>query len=227
MRSPFLSSLSAIAVVLGACGGVRASVDFTLSAAPDPAYFTISGPSATILDVGQTGATTLDAGPLIAQPGIGALQADLAGLTLEYAEPSLTSNLQDTEHVSFTFGYDVTVNDLDTSVSKTILVTGKISGKVSSTDSALKITDFRATPSTLDLGGDHFTITASLSPTTGRPDPGTAPLVWGPSGSLLLHIADPPASGVAAVPEPASFALLGLGGAIALKLLRRRKPAAA
>jgi len=217
-------ALSAFAMVLPLGGLARADLDFTLSAAPDPAYFTIAGPAASILEVGQTGTTTLFPGELVMAPTGGALVTGLAGIDVTYARPYVTSTLGMPEAVSFRYGYDVTVNDLATGASATVLVTGTIGGTASSDESNLAAFGFSATPSTLDLGGNNYTITASVSPLDGTPTGGTAPNVLTGVGSLVLHIADPPAgSDPTAIPEPDSIVLLGLGSLGVLGLLRRRR----
>ena len=225
MRLSATSALAAVILVLP-FGAARADLDFTVSVAPDPAYFTIDGPSASILLVGQTGTTTLYPGESVTLPTSGTLQTGLEGIDINYAKPYVTSTLGNPEAVSFTYGYDVTINDLATGVSDTVLVTGAIGGMASSTGSNLIAFGFSSTPSTLDLGGDIYSITESVSSGDGSPTPGTAPNVLGGIGSLVLHIADPPGAGPNVVPEPGSMVLLGLGGLLAAGLFRRRKTAA-
>ena len=106
----------------------------------------------------------------------------------------------------------LTVNTLNNPTPVTFMVGGTISGTFSSTGSTgVTVTSFAPLPITPQGSPDAILLTPSIQGFGTAPNVGTGP------GSLVIHIS------AAAVPEPASIALLGLGGLGLVGLVARRR----
>jgi len=126
-----------------------------------------------------------------------------------------------TDNYNFNYQFDVTVTDLASSDSGIFSFTGNFQGTITGTGTLYQVntTNFTTliTPTSQTLGGILYTV--SLPPgffAAGGPPAG--PGLPGNFGTFTAHI-------VAAVPEPASMGLVGLGGLVSVAMFRRRKSA--
>jgi hypothetical protein len=144
-------------------------------------------------------------------PASGPLGTDIVPVQFDIISPA--GSLIDS--VDFTYSTTITFKDYATAASTTLLgtgtitVTGRILGLIGNGQVSLQNFNFATVPASgiFTAGPDTFKVTE-----TGFTPPGTSN-----GGTLGLHIVS--------VPEPASMALIGMGGLGAIGVFRRRKAA--
>jgi len=119
-------------------------------------------------------------------------------------------------NVGFNYTYVVTITDFATKTSTTPLgtgtftITGRLQGRMGNNQVNIDNLNFAVSPATLPIGGALYTVTVNNNGGYTAPGPNF-------SGALGAHIS------ATAVPEPASMALVGLGGLGAFGMFRRRR----
>ena len=187
--------LLAAAVALAIGGSARANYDYSVSATP---------------------ASTTFGGTTVALAG--RADTNLSGNnTVNFADLMVTSTTvapaTDTVNDAYTLRITIT-NPTGGATTGVFTVTGTLTGTANSTSSVIDNTYFTNTPATQTIGGTGFSINVGpMGLTNVFYQPAT---VNGAAGGLGGQI-------LAGVPEPASVALLGLGGLGLLAVARARR----
>ncbi len=128
------------------------------------------------------------------------------GANVTYGNSSITATnpVKDT----FSGSYDFTVTFTVGASTKTVDFTGTYSGTIGDHSTNIHFSTPNVSSSSFILGGASFLLSSSSV---------TPPAVGGGLGSFSILVS------ATAVPEPTSFALLGMGGAGAFGLFRRMK----
>lgn len=194
----------------------------TVSISPTPGTYTPSG--ATITNTGGTSAsfstgnnsvslTAADSNP--SPPHLnGSLGTSITPLTLTAATGAINEN------VAFDFTINLTITNYTTLTtptagsSGTISLSGRLGGSLGNGAADLSLLSFANSPQTIQIDNELYSISLK---SFGSPTLDTG-------GQLQLSVSS--VVGGRAVPEPGSFALIGIGVVGAFGIYRRRKVAA-
>ncbi len=129
------------------------------------------------------------------------------GANVTYGNSAITA-LNPAHYDSFSGSYDFTVTFTVGAATKTVDFTGTYSGKIGDHSTNMSFSTPIASLSSFTLGGALFTLSDNSA---------TPPAAGGGIGSFSVLVS------AAAVPEPTSMALLGMGGVGAWGLFRRMR----
>jgi len=219
MRIRRLAALLGLAVAMTLAAGQHAQAAFDVSI-----LSTIVSPAGgTVVGSGGNSAVTISSpitNPVVqsAAPPSG---TDFVMANIQATDLGVAATYMD----AYTIGYrfDITVTDLASTASHTFVVTGTVSGTVNGTGTSYQSSlgnayDPGVAPQTVLIGTTLYTFSLPAGITYAAPGGPNGAGLPGNPGAFSGHL-------VAAVPEPASMVLVGLGGLMTVGLYRRRRSA--